>query len=122
MAKLKVEMDTEAKTMTVSIDGKTIDDVSNVSAYCYKDYDDKEEMKYCFNVSTHTESDSGVRTYMNMCASKSPEGVESLALGAKEIVPGVVENLVKKYSKEPQIVKPTAKTLESLKNFIRKQV
>lgn len=121
MAKLIVEMDTETNEMTVTVDGQKIKNADYFSGGMRPDYDSESEgedaMKCCFNISTKTISDTGVKTYTNICASKSEAGKASIAMGSKEIIPGVVEDLIT--NKVPGPVKASKQTLDKIKNFLK---
>lgn len=45
MAKISIEVDTESKMITASIDGQSIDNVSSISIYKYRDvYEEEDEL------------------------------------------------------------------------------
>ena len=116
-------MDTEAGTFVVSLDGSKVKNVDWVSAGMYPDYDaeseDENPMKCGFNISCNTKSDTGVSIRTSICASKSPEGIESIAKGAKEIMPGVVENLVANGPLYLEKINPSDKVKAKIKKLIK---
>lgn len=73
MAKVVITGDTETNEVVVTINGKTVEKVYSADVYRRKDYDTG-EMKLSVSVSSEWKDDKGVRTFMNVCAAKSPEG------------------------------------------------
>ncbi len=82
MAKVKIEFDTKSKELAVSMDGKDIPNIQNISLYKAGYYDDKEE-GYSFSlVTSDSQDDEGYKSYKQIVARDSAAGREALAKGA----------------------------------------
>lgn len=84
MAKISAEFDTQTKELTITMDGKTIDNVQSVclskAGSYYEDNSDKKE----FGMSIMTLSknkDEKYDNYNQIVASESKEGKEAVAAG-----------------------------------------
>lgn len=70
MAKMIIELDTEEKTMSVSIDGVMHENVNYVSINKYKNYaEEEEELHFCVE---KVKKANDVMTREIVCASKQP--------------------------------------------------
>jgi len=80
MAKINVEFDTIEKTLSVSVDGKVVADVSEV--YISRRYSEKDGYSCSINTVKHNE-DQGVMEIFSLIARESEEG-KSLRGSASE--------------------------------------
>lgn len=78
MAKLVVEVDTEAGTMFTTVNGKTVEDVQSVNCYCY----DMDEPCAHFEVNSSSKNDK-VLTRTTIYASEA--GKKKIAAEKDEI-------------------------------------
>lgn len=111
MAKFSIEVDTEANTLAVTVNGKKVNDVSSVSAYCCESYDDEGMEVHC-NVNQSAKDETGLMTYTSMCASESREGAvaskagkvkskdfpELIVIASESQIQRDIKTLLKKYS------------------------
>lgn len=77
MAKVVIEVDTETKSLDVSINGKKIEDVGYVSVYKYENYDEEEKLD-C-TVQTCTEDEEGGVKQMTNYFCHASEGAKKIA-------------------------------------------
>lgn len=75
MAKIMVEMDTEAHTMEVKVDGTKVDNVKSVGLMCDEEYD------YCGVEICMYEMMGDLRKVTKLLAKDSDEGKEAVANG-----------------------------------------
>lgn len=76
MAKMTVEFDTEAKTFTAAIDGKTVDNVR--AAEIYPSWDKDGEYR-CTFVTKATDADTGITEVRQLFASETKAAQQALA-------------------------------------------
>lgn len=112
MAKVVVEVDTDAGTMDVSVNGKKVDTPQYFSSYMSKDYEGKAYAG--FSIETVKKED-GVTTRQMVCAKKSKEGELSMSLGGVDSdIPECVVDVTKASVREiDQNIK------SSVKKFLR---
>ncbi len=96
MAKITVQFDTVEKTMAVTIDGKSVENVTDVNFY--KSMYDEGECR-CSLVTMSEDSDNDMRQYTQLVASETHEAKQ---LGDKAIASafdGFVETPVERHGK-----------------------
>jgi hypothetical protein len=114
MAKINFEFDTATKEMTLTMDGKSIDNVMGIS--CYKNSgmygEDSGGDDYSCSISTMTQSsDEGYKTFTNIVAKDTSEGRKAFAEGACQYKDNPLF-IVKK-----SISKAVSDTIKFLKNY-----
>lgn len=70
MAKILIEVDTEAQTLVVTKNGETIPDVSYASAGMYEDHMDK--MNVSVSICSCKENEDGTKSRTEIWASETP--------------------------------------------------
>lgn len=93
MGKINVSFDTATKAMEVSIDGKSVGDVAEVSLFkTYEDGDGDNPEYGCSILTVGKDESSGVRVYTRLCASESQQGKDAVERGVatKSPLPGFV--------------------------------
>lgn len=82
-SKVVIELDMEAGTMAVSINGKAVEDVDCVTCEAYPSYDNKDEMQVSCRVHcTVNDEEMGVRTMTTHIVAHSEEGKKAELAGA----------------------------------------
>lgn len=90
MALVTITINTEDNTISATIDGKEVSEVTYASAYKYEDYYNKNKPKVTWNItSSNSSEDDDFSSYVNYCsatASVSRTGkVEIIMNGAEKI-------------------------------------
>lgn len=99
MATVVITIDTEENTVTASIDGKEVADVTSVSAYKYEDYYNKNKPKVSWNISANNSTgDDDFSSYVNYCsatASVGRDGAVNIKLSGTKVMEEVKAELSK---------------------------
>lgn len=82
MAKIAISIDTEAKSLALTIDGTTIPDAEDVSVYTYRDSNGNVS-SLDISISTTTQEENGVSKRVSYHAYGSKEAERALATGHK---------------------------------------
>lgn len=82
MAKVMIEVDTEEGTVSATVNGKAVDDVTSISVYKMIDpYSKKQEPEIEVYINSATKDEAGVKTYKSICAEKSVGGRTAITIG-----------------------------------------
>lgn len=82
MSKVMIEVDTDEGTVSATINGKKVDDVSSISIYKIVDpYSKKQEPEIECYINSHSKDSDGVKTYKSICAERSEAGRTAMAIG-----------------------------------------
>lgn len=84
MAKVVITFDTQDKSLTATMDGKTVENLESASFYRGYNYDtSKSTDEFRCNLTTvEKKEDDGVSMYTQISAKQSAEGREAIAQGA----------------------------------------
>ncbi len=79
MSKINIMADTESGEITASIDGDKIENVANVSMFCYQTYDDEQSVSV--DISLHHEKTGDVTKRVHYSSASSEEGKVAIKAG-----------------------------------------
>ena len=84
MAQVVITADTDSDELTVTVDGKNVNDISGVSIYMCPSWSDPSEMEMCLTIQSFVhDKDSNVKTYTTIVAADTKEGRDLKSSGAK---------------------------------------
>lgn len=98
MAKINIELDTEALTMTCSVDGEKLDYVRDINIYHYPETSYSKE-KYEFSARTHELKSGNVQKCMYVYASKEQPKKEVLT-ASEDVKRSIAQKLGELLSKQ----------------------
>src|SRR5688572_10644437 len=88
MAKVNITLDTETNTLSVSVNGSAIENVSSAYVYTTKDYDD-DETKHCCHISLYEKAE-GVEKTTQYYTRSSEQAKDIPQADAKLNIPGFI--------------------------------
>lgn len=82
MAKVMITVDTDEGTVSATVNGKSVEDITSVSIYRMMDpYSKKQEPEVEVFINTSVKDEAGVKTYKSICAERSVGGRTAITLG-----------------------------------------
>ena len=115
MAKINIEFDTKSKELSLTLDGKAVENVQSVSLSKMMDYysdssSDKNEFSFSVLTQDKNEAD-GYKTYTHILAKQSEEGRKAIADGSA--------TAHTEYPEEFLLIKNVNPVVKRISNFLK---
>ncbi len=76
MSKVSIELDTKTDELTVTVDGKVLEHVTDVSIYKWEDYKDTDMVSISIGISEKAEDKDDLQTHMRLVARRNEDFAE----------------------------------------------